>query len=966
MKWLATSWMVGLWLLSCRGAVAKPNETPQSLDDRLTVELFASEPDVVTVTGLTVDLRGRVLVVESHTHFRPEGYQGPATDRIRLLEDTDGDGRADRFETFFSGTRQTMNLAAHPNGWIYVATRNLVFRIRDTDGDDRADEREDLVQFQTTSDYPHNGISGFAFDFQGNVFISLGENMGEDGTLVAGDVRLPANRGAGGIFRCRPDGSELRRVAVGFWNPFHLCFDAYGRLFTGDNDPGNRPPCRFLSIVEGGDYGYRRRTLEPFIAINGEVPGTLPMTSSTGESPTGMVAYESTHLPPAYRGDVLVASWGEHRIDRYQLKRTGASFEATTQVMIAGGESFRPAGIAVAPDGSLYIGDWADRSYELHGKGRVWHVRAKTPAKYPVEFNGIQSSDRATRETAARRLIDSDAGAQNSEGGRSALVAVLQNDPDPRVRSTALAALVSGQAMTPELASLVRRDPSEAIREQAARTLPMQLADPVSTAKSDASEAVQAEALRRVSDPAAEALLLECLDHPDPFYRHAARRGLSQSTDVARLAELVHDGRAAVRLAAVLLLRDEHSETLDPQLRDEWVQEALNDVDADVLRATVQWIGRDELTQFRDELAKDLARKAITPELLTAYLAALAQLDGVMQHWTNGKVGDWWIEQADAHRNVLPMLDDPTLPPAVLTQLLRVLPSGHPAWTEQRLSNLLSSTNIGLQIEAVGKWRHPSGDKVQRQLAKIVDDTRFEGDVRAEAVVGIDGTTATGRDQLLEWVDSQNPAIRDEALRGLRVSRLDDSHRSKLNKMAKTDQAAADLVAKILRSDDHQAESNSEDLDWWEAHLDGPADAQAGRRIFFHPQGPGCANCHRIDGRGHAVGPALARARGTDAFSKRRLIEAILWPSKDIDPGYLPLQILTIDGRVASGIYFRHGGGVRQIINSQGEIESFDVADIEEIQPSNRSIMPDGLSSQMTTQELRDLLAYLLAPDQDD
>ncbi len=60
------------------------------------------------------------------------------------------------------------------------------------------------------------------------------------------------------------------------------------------------------------------------------------------------------------------------------------------------------------------------------------------------------------------------------------------------------------------------------------------------------------------------------------------------------------------------------------------VQDALNDVDADVLRATVQWIGRDELTQFRDELAKDLARKATTPELLTAYLAALAQLDGVI------------------------------------------------------------------------------------------------------------------------------------------------------------------------------------------------------------------------------------------------------------------------------------------------------------------------------------------------
>ena len=89
-------------------SMAAEVETPKSLDERLAIELFAAEPDVVTVTGLTVDGKGRVLVVESHTHFRPENYQGPATDRIRLLEDTDGDGRADRVETFFSGTTSTM------------------------------------------------------------------------------------------------------------------------------------------------------------------------------------------------------------------------------------------------------------------------------------------------------------------------------------------------------------------------------------------------------------------------------------------------------------------------------------------------------------------------------------------------------------------------------------------------------------------------------------------------------------------------------------------------------------------------------------------------------------------------------------------------------------------------------------------------------------------------------------------
>lgn len=226
-------------------------------------------------------------------------------------------------------------------------------------------------------------------------------------------------------------------VATGFWNPFHLCFDTYGRMFTSDNDPGNRPPCRFLSIVEGGNYGYLRRTLEPFIAVDGETPGSLPMTSSTGESPTGILAYEADHLPADYLGKILVASWGEHRIDSYQLEPSGAGFAAKTEAIVAGGESFRPAGIALAPDGSLFVGDWADRSYPLHGKGRVWRISSRGSASQasasqasagvsspPKDIVGkvgeryvnqqstiaevvdaLQGVDRQRREAAARELL---------------------------------------------------------------------------------------------------------------------------------------------------------------------------------------------------------------------------------------------------------------------------------------------------------------------------------------------------------------------------------------------------------------------------------------------------------------------------------------------------------------------------------------------------------------------------------
>src|SRR5688572_33023737 len=98
-------------------------EQPRAVDDRLTIELFAEHPQIVTPTGLAVDDRGRVFVAESHTHFRPDNYDGPKTDRILIFEDTDGDGRADKWTVFHEGFTYVMDIEFHRNGALYVATR---------------------------------------------------------------------------------------------------------------------------------------------------------------------------------------------------------------------------------------------------------------------------------------------------------------------------------------------------------------------------------------------------------------------------------------------------------------------------------------------------------------------------------------------------------------------------------------------------------------------------------------------------------------------------------------------------------------------------------------------------------------------------------------------------------------------------------------------------------------------------
>ncbi len=342
--------LVGLWAVLVQVIAVESGANaaaPRLLDSRLVFERIAAEPEIVTPTGIAVDGRGRVLVIESHTHFRPASYSGPPADRIRVFEDRDDDGKPECTGTFFEGTRMTMSMRVASDQSVFVATRSALYRLWDRDGDGKADGVKQgslptpFVRLDTPGDYPHNGLSGFAFDFAGNVYFGLGENLGADYRLIGSDGTTLSGGGEGGnIYRCRPDGSKLERVATGFWNPFHMSFDVFGRLFAVDNDPDSRPPCRLLHIVQGGDYGYRfrngRKGLHPFTAWNGELPGTLGMVAGTGEAPSRRRRIRSREPPrrlsrhaagylvgrPSHRAISARAAWcvvpGDHEAGRHR------------------------------------------------------------------------------------------------------------------------------------------------------------------------------------------------------------------------------------------------------------------------------------------------------------------------------------------------------------------------------------------------------------------------------------------------------------------------------------------------------------------------------------------------------------------------------------------------------------------------------------------------------------------------
>ncbi len=432
------------------------SDMPKSTDDRLVVELFVASPQIKHPTGLTVDNQGRVYVIESHTHFPPEGYAGGKSDRVYVFAKPNAFNQSSKRTVFADGFKMGMDLLWSANGWLYVAERGRISRLRDTDGDSQADTTERLIDLQTAGTYPHNGLSGLAFDRLGHLYFGLGENLGHPYTMIdrASNSITGAEGIGGGIFRCTRDGKQLEQIARGLWNPFGVCVDEFDRIFAVENDPGASPPCRLLHIVPGGDYGYQyqygRSGIHPFIAWDGELANTLPMVCGVGEAPCEVIHFNSRSFPEEYRGDYLITSWGDHRIERYRLERRGASVSGSMQPLVQGGGDFRPVCMATAPDGTLYVSDWGSRMYELHGKGKIWRIRPRELR--PRKAKPLPKS--ATVDADHRRL-----GRLRSAKNLDELLANAV-DHDPFVRSTAITGLAKEGDKLASL-DLAKRNPAE-------------------------------------------------------------------------------------------------------------------------------------------------------------------------------------------------------------------------------------------------------------------------------------------------------------------------------------------------------------------------------------------------------------------------------------------------------------------------------------------------------------------------
>jgi putative membrane-bound dehydrogenase-like protein len=977
-------------------------------DDRLVIELVAKAPDIVTPTGISVDEQGRVWVIENHTHQRPPTYNGPPSDRIRIFSDFDKEGKATKITTYAEGFKNSMGLAHGKNGVVYFATRSEVYTLRDTRGAGVADEKKVIVKLESKGDYPHNGLSGFAFDGLDNLYFALGENLGESYKLVGSDGSSESGGGEGGsIYRCRPDGSKLTRVATGFWNTFHLTFDAFGRLFAVDNDPDSRGPCRLLHIVQGGDYGYRfrngRKGLHPFTAWNGELPGTLPMVAGTAEAPSGILAYESNGLPEEYRGSLLVTSWGDHVIDRFTLFPRGASFGAKQQTLVRGSEDFRPVAIVQGPDGAVYVSDWVDKSYPVHGKGAIWRIRMKNPPKDDgLRASKVKSLEvdklkrlmtdprREIRQAAVEVLIDKSDPASKENNFSEALPGVKWDLSDrvalevlwarareqrrlfPRDSDAATKSLGEVLASCTHFWPAEERKNSSAVRAEAVRLYGILTEDekPVlALLKDERDPHVRREAMALLRKKDSITSLVPMLADNDPFIAGTALDRLGSRGNTEFLRKYAFDKDAKLRLGVLLALRRAGEAEGREMLRA-----FLADADPEVRRAAIQWVGEERLKDYAEQLKVSAAKLPVTRELFEAYLASTDLLAGAKPNA---------IDEVGGERLIVPILQDAKQPAEIHAIALRMIRPDHAGVTLNLLEPLLADVkNPELRREAVRTLALRS-DAASQKLLRSFAGKGVSAELHNEALAGLALSAESPETKRLLFEALNKIAQRRDALRSLREAAAEAKVEQeilawweKINQgpapaerrevagqvlLALRGSKSADIEKhrKALAAIAEKAPANEAE---WKTLASQKGDSEAGRRLFFHKNGPRCFACHQVDGRGAKIGPDLSKI-GRSA-PRDKIIESILTPSKEIAPMFVAWRITTSDGKVHEGLIVEEGsiGGVPSSIklaDATGKITVIKRSDIEERHALATSIMPDKLVELMTPGEFVDLIAFL-------
>lgn len=955
----------------------------------LEATLFAAEPMLTNPTDIDVDERGRVWVCEAY-NYRPAITGNPTHkegDRIVILEDTNGDGKADVSKVFYQDPSIESPLGIWVQGnKVIVSDSPNVWVLTDEDGDDKADKKELLFTGIGGEQHDH-GMHTFVFGPDGKWYFNFG-NAGEqlldkEGKpvidIVTGKAINKQNFKQGMVFRCDPGGQNVELLGQNFRNNYEVAVDSYGTLWQSDNDDDGNKGVRINYVMEYGNYGYtdemtgagwqaNRDNIEPEIPrrhwhLND--PGVVPNLLQTGAgSPTGILVYEGNLLPEVFRNQVIHCDAGPNVVRSYPVQKAGAGYTATIVNILEGARDqwFRPADVCVAPDGSLIIADWYDPGVGGHQagdqtRGRIYRV-APPNSPYTMPKVDVSTANGALEALQSPNMDIRYAGWQKlramDKKAEKPLAKLYKTTSQPRMQARALwllSKLNNGQKY-------------------------------IETALKSDNPDLRITALRAARQLKTDIIpyVKQLVNDPDPQVRRECAIALHRNTSTeapALWAQLAtqYDGKDRWYLEALGIGADGNWDSYYTA----WIKQLNSDPLANAGGRDIVWRARTK--ESIPMLAKLAGDPSVDLSQRLRYFRAFDFNPGAVEK-SNALLS---ILQAnrnstDVSKLALRHLDPAFVKnsPVATTALTKLLSEiyGTPEYIELVTRYEPASENLNLQRLAVQKAMDGLGRDAARQLLKQKGE-----DLAWTVINGTNTETATNMLMALRRVGNK------ESINILKTVALDSKYPAALRREATRSlggsSEGADLVVALLKSGDingdyKKAAVQGVSNDWRKkvrqdaaSFLDGgqsaegkklpginellamKGDAARGVSVFKN----NCSTCHQVNGEGMDFGPKLSEVGSK--LPKEGEYLAILHPDAGISFGYEGWEVKFKDGSTMTGIISSKTETDLQMKFPGGVVQNYKMADVVSLKEIDSSMMPSGLQEAMSTQDLVDLVDYL-------
>jgi putative membrane-bound dehydrogenase-like protein len=917
------------------------------------LEPVAAEPLVRSPVAAAFDEDGNLYVCEMIDYPYKPRPGGTPLGSIRLLRDTDGDGRFDRADLFAEGLLWAAGVAPWKGG-VFVTAPPDIWYLKDTDGDHKADlRRRVFTGFGTGNE--QGMLNNLTFGLDHQIYGSTSMNGGS--VRHAGRPDGPAVAIGGKDFRFSPVSEAIEPVTgtVQFgttfddWGDRFLCsesrpllhavlpLDAMARnpylaVASGlENAAGNPVPIRRLSPPE------RWRQIRSSRRIaHGERPaGSAGASHHVADACAGVTIYRGSAYPADYYGNAFVCDAQNNLVHRMRLVPAGPTFRAeaadpTGEFVRSYDTWFRPVNLLNAPDGTLYVLDMSREIIE------AVHVPIDVMKHLDLRRGRDQGRIYRVAPPGFRPMPPPRLGAATT----AELVATLSH-PDGWWRDTAHRLIYERQdpAAVAPLRDLLRRGPA------VAKVHALWSLEGLAVLSDADTLAALADPEPRVVEQALK-VAGRRLDRSDAL--RSVVLGLSGSDDarvrfaVALEAGAVRDPRAVDALAAIAR-RD---------AADRWARTAVLCSAADEAERLLERLAADPSfarsgpgSEMIEVLAEVVGARNRPEEVRSALsvASALAGPDRVLRGLGRGlaRVGGRidpkapvvarWLREAEAAA-----LEESNPEPARLEAIdrLALAPNDH---TRDRLAGLLDPRNPGpVQVAALramaGDARPEVATVVLSRMRHLAPSARRE----AVATLLVRGSWAVA---LLEAVKSGavDPTAIDPAQRAALVAHPNGevARRARALFGASGAGPARDVVAAFAPA------------------LEKPGDATRGASVFDRY----CATCHRLGARGHAVGPDLAATQFADPAS---LLTHILDPNRYVAPRDVQYIVSDKTGRIYTGLIASETAASLTLRRAEGAEDTILRSQVDELRSTGKSLMPEDFATRLTPSEAADLIAYLL------